>query len=95
MFSKKNLLFALPLIGAVLAGCGEREISFKKDVILGHENVGLIDSLGKGVTHDYVGNPVKEGDRVILDVLGKALYYLQPYSSGVRRIRCVQFTCGR
>jgi threonine dehydrogenase-like Zn-dependent dehydrogenase len=39
--------------------------SFKKDVILGHENVGLIDSLGKGVTHDYVGNPVKEGDRVI------------------------------
>jgi threonine dehydrogenase-like Zn-dependent dehydrogenase len=38
---------------------------FKKEVILGHENVGIIDSLGAGVTHDYVGQPVKEGDRVI------------------------------
>jgi len=33
-------------------------------VILGHENIGTIYKLGEGVTHDYVGNPVKEGDRV-------------------------------
>lgn len=31
----------------------------------GHENVGVIEAMGKGVTTDYVGNPVKEGDRVI------------------------------
>ncbi len=33
MFSKKILLLALPLVGAVLAGCSEREISFKKNVM--------------------------------------------------------------
>ena len=38
---------------------------FTEEVLLGHENVGIIDSVGKGVMHDYVGNPVKEGDRVI------------------------------
>lgn len=35
------------------------------EVILGHENVGIIESLGKNVTTDFVGNPVKEGDRII------------------------------
>ncbi len=37
-----------------------------KPTILGHENVGIIEALGAGVTTDYVGNPVREGDRVIL-----------------------------
>ena len=36
------------------------------DVILGHENVGIIDTLGEGVETDYLGNPVKVGDRVAL-----------------------------
>ncbi len=35
------------------------------ELTLGHENVGIIDALGAGVTTDYVGNPLKEGDRVI------------------------------
>jgi len=35
-------------------------------IILGHENVGIIDKLGKGVTHDHIGQPVQEGDRIIL-----------------------------
>ncbi len=35
-------------------------------IILGHENVGIIDKLGAGVTTDHLGQPVKEGDRVIL-----------------------------
>ena len=38
----------------------------KGDIILGHENVGIIDSLGKGVKADHLGQPIKEGDRVIL-----------------------------
>ena len=33
--------------------------------LLGHENVGVIEALGKGVTTDYIGTPVKEGDRVV------------------------------
>lgn len=37
----------------------------KDEVILGHENTGVIHALGAGVTQDYVGNPVREGDRVI------------------------------
>lgn len=36
------------------------------DVILGHENVGIIDTLGSGVETDYVGKPIKVGDRVAL-----------------------------
>jgi len=35
------------------------------ETILGHENVGVIEALGKGVETDYVGNPLREGDRVI------------------------------
>ncbi len=38
----------------------------KSELTLGHEPVGIIAALGKGVTHDYLGNPVKEGDRVAL-----------------------------
>lgn len=34
------------------------------ETILGHENVGIIESMGKNVTTDFVGQPV-EGDRVI------------------------------
>lgn len=35
------------------------------EMLLGHENVGIIEKLGRDVTADYVGNPVREGDRVI------------------------------
>jgi threonine dehydrogenase-like Zn-dependent dehydrogenase len=37
----------------------------KQETTLGHENVGVIEALGPEVKTDYVGNPVKEGDRVI------------------------------
>lgn len=36
------------------------------EIILGHENVGIIDKLGDGVETDHLGVPVQEGDRVIL-----------------------------
>jgi L-iditol 2-dehydrogenase len=35
------------------------------DVQLGHENVGIVDRLGEGVEKDYLGQPVKPGDRVV------------------------------
>lgn len=35
------------------------------EMVLGHENVGIVEALGKDVTTDYVGNPLREGDRVI------------------------------
>ncbi len=35
-------------------------------IILGHEFCGTIDKLGPGVTEDFAGRPVKEGDRVIV-----------------------------
>lgn len=38
---------------------------FQQEVLLGHENVGIIEALGEGVETDYVGKPVEEGDRVI------------------------------
>lgn len=38
---------------------------FPHEIQLGHENVGVIEALGEGVTHDYVGRPVQVGDRVI------------------------------
>lgn len=33
-------------------------------VVLGHECVGIVERLGKGLTTDVTGRPVKEGDRV-------------------------------
>ncbi len=35
------------------------------ELVLGHENVGIIEALGQEVTTDYVGNKLHEGDRVI------------------------------
>lgn len=35
------------------------------EVTMGHEPVGIIAALGKGVSHDYLGNPIKEGDRLV------------------------------
>ena len=35
------------------------------EIVLGHENVGIIDQLGSGVETDAVGNPLRVGDRVI------------------------------
>lgn len=34
------------------------------EVAMGHEPVGIVAALGQGVSKDYLGNPVKEGDRV-------------------------------
>lgn len=36
----------------------------------GHEGTGVIAMLGKGVTADFAGNPVKEGDRVVHAAIG-------------------------
>ncbi|MCC6629463.1 MAG: zinc-binding dehydrogenase [Chloroflexi bacterium] len=36
------------------------------DILLGHENVGVIEALGEGVTTDYLGRPLTVGDRVAL-----------------------------
>ncbi len=38
---------------------------FKTEILLGHENVGIVEAIGDGVETDYVGNPIKEGDRLI------------------------------
>ncbi|MEZ4662543.1 MAG: alcohol dehydrogenase catalytic domain-containing protein [Caldilineaceae bacterium] len=35
------------------------------DMVLGHENVGVIEAIGKDVTSDFVGKPIREGDRII------------------------------
>lgn len=35
------------------------------EILLGHENVGIIERLGEGVERDYLGQPVKPGDRVV------------------------------
>lgn len=35
------------------------------DILLGHENVGLVERLGQGVDRDYLGQPLTPGDRVV------------------------------
>ena len=35
------------------------------DILLGHENVGVVEALGAGVETDYLGRPLKVGDRVV------------------------------
>ncbi len=34
------------------------------EIQLGHENVGIVEKLGEGVTADYLGQPIKPGDRI-------------------------------
>jgi L-iditol 2-dehydrogenase len=36
----------------------------KGDILLGHENVGIVEALGAGVTSDTLGRPLAVGDRV-------------------------------
>ncbi len=33
--------------------------------LLGHESVGIITALGRDLTHDFLGAPLREGDRVV------------------------------
>ncbi|MGR9047596.1 zinc-binding dehydrogenase [Halobacillus faecis] len=42
----------------------------KKQGVLGHEMVGVIEELGEGVTTDYAGQTIKKGDRIAI------VYYL-------------------
>lgn len=35
------------------------------DILLGHENVGIVERLGAGVKTDHLGRPLEEGDRVV------------------------------
>src|SRR5436309_11442925 len=37
----------------------------KGDILLGHENTGLIERLGDGVETDYLGRPLGVGDRIV------------------------------
>lgn len=49
---------------------------FAEETFLGHENVGIIEALGAGPRVDFVGNPLREGDRVIFSPRRK------PFSHG-------------
>ena len=40
------------------------DIGLEYPISLGHEMVGIVEKLGKGVTTDYIGRPLKEGDRI-------------------------------
>lgn len=39
--------------------------SIEGEIAMGHEPVGIVAAIGKGVEKDYLGNPIKEGDRVV------------------------------
>lgn len=39
--------------------------SLPTETMMGHEAVGVIAALGAGVTTDYLGNPIHEGDRLV------------------------------
>jgi L-iditol 2-dehydrogenase len=44
-------------------------------VLLGHEFTGVIEALGEGVTADYLGNPIGEGDRVVVHPRNRGVAY--------------------
>jgi threonine dehydrogenase-like Zn-dependent dehydrogenase len=37
----------------------------KGPIIMGHENIGLISQIGRGIATDAIGQPLKEGDRIV------------------------------
>lgn len=68
------------LIKQELAGiCGTDLHNWQKGIqsatLLGHEAVGIIAALGYGVTQDYIGNPVKEGDRIVFHPRNSGVAY--------------------
>ncbi len=57
---------------------------FGKEMVLGHENVGIITDLGKDVATDWNGASVKEGDRIIFKPgtsAGAYGFYTEPDSA--------------
>ncbi|MEX1020749.1 MAG: zinc-binding dehydrogenase [Litorilinea sp.] len=44
-------------------------------VLLGHEVTGIIDALGAGAITDYLGNPIREGDRVVVHPRNQGVTY--------------------
>lgn len=91
--------FALPdpapgtlLLRQELGGiCGTDLHNWQKGIatetLMGHEAVGIVAGLGKGVTEDYLGNPLKEGDRVVFHPRNSGTAYGfrgtdQPFSGG-------------
>ncbi|MEZ4711216.1 MAG: zinc-binding dehydrogenase [Caldilineaceae bacterium] len=55
--------------------------------LLGHENVGIIEALGAGVKTDYLGNPIREGDRLVFHPRNGGMAYGfrgpdEPFSGG-------------
>ena len=38
---------------------------FGEEVLLGHENLGIVEAIGPGVETDYLGNTIEIGDRVV------------------------------
>jgi len=54
------------ICGTDLHNWEHQRLSEKGPIILGHENVGIIEALGDGVTADYNGVPVKVGDRIAM-----------------------------
>lgn len=38
----------------------------QEEMLMGHECVGIIDAIGEGMATDYLGNPIQEGDRVVI-----------------------------
>ena len=47
----------------------------KTPTMLGHEAVGIIEKLGAGVTQDILGNPIKEGDRIVFHPRNNGVAY--------------------
>ncbi|MCB0079317.1 MAG: zinc-binding dehydrogenase [Caldilineaceae bacterium] len=59
----------------------------KTPTLLGHEAVGIIEALGAGLTHDVLGNPLKEGDRIVFHPRNNGVAYGfrgpdQPFTGG-------------
>src|SRR5207248_5739592 len=66
---------ALPILRQELAGCcatdahtylGQWPADFP--VILGHENVGIVEAIGSGGAVDFLGRALRVGDRIIAQI---------------------------
>lgn len=44
-----------------------------RPLVFGHENVGIIEALGAGVSTDFLGRPIKVGDRLVFQPGGTGL----------------------
>merc|ERR1711881_777027 len=60
-----TILLKQEMAGICGTGLHNWQNGFGEEILLGHENVGIIEAIGSSVKTDYLGNKIEIGDRIV------------------------------